>query len=109
VQFLEQWRYLVIDDGRKIYGFDHDGVYLSSRPWISHEHSEDNACLVIGDCFQYADGDQLIVRVSGGKCDQPVLLYLHEAGPKTEVLAPSFSLALWRLVHEELEGEEWDE
>jgi hypothetical protein len=31
---------------------------------------------------------------------RPVVAYLHEHGPLFENYAPSFSLALWRLVHE---------
>ena len=55
--------------------------------------------LVFGDCWRFADGDQLMFRLDTPDC--PVVLYLHEDRPPTvEPFAPSFSLALWRMVHE---------
>jgi len=103
LEFLRHWRYLYIDDGRTIYGYGYGGVAVTDVPWVSQEHMKGHDCLVIGSCWQYADGDQLIVQLGQGNSEQPVLLYLHEDGPKIEEFAPSFSLALWRLVFERLE------
>jgi hypothetical protein len=51
-------------------------------------------------------GDQLMFDLS--KPAQPVVAYLHEHGPRIELFAPSFSLALWRLVSD-LEDEDLDD
>jgi hypothetical protein len=55
---------------------------------------------MLGDYWRYADGDQLVMPLSGEK--NKVFLYLHEHGPNIEEFAPSFSLALWRTAHEKL-------
>lgn len=102
LDFLRRWRYIEVDAGLQIYGFDYDGVYPTGSPWVSDEHFKGRRYLIIGDCWNYADGDQLVVHISGDKCQQQVLLYLHEDGPRIEEYAPSFSLALWRLVYERL-------
>ncbi len=96
--FLSTCRYLKIDDGIEIGGFDHNGVYVTEMPWISEEHRPGKKYLVFADYWQYADGDQLMFDLS--EKDLPVIAYLHEHGPLFEFYAPSFSLALWRLVHE---------
>src|SRR4051812_25072902 len=31
--FLSRWRYLVLDDGLRVWGFDHDGLSVG-RPWV---------------------------------------------------------------------------
>ncbi len=94
--FLRRWRYLVIDDGYKVWGLDHDGVSIG-RPWVSTEHRPGVEYLVVGDYWQFADGDQLMFDLSDA--EQPLVAYLHEHGPLYETFAPSFSLALWRIVH----------
>ena len=95
--FLSRCRYLKIDDGREVGGFDHNGLYVTERPWISDEHREGVKYLVFANYWAYADGDQLLFDLSD--LDYPVVAYLHEHGPLYEAFAPSFSLALWRLVH----------
>ncbi len=95
--FLANWRYLIIGDGLKVWGFDHDGVSTGS-PWVSNQHRADVRYLVFGDYWDYADGDQLMFDLSDSR--RTVVAYLHEHGPRYETFAPSFSLALWRMVHE---------
>ena len=95
--FLRQWRYLYITDGRTIFGLDHQGVTIG-WPWISEQHHVTRRYLIFGDYWRYADGDQLMFDLS--RANQPVVAYLHEDGPLFEDFAPSFSLALWRVVHE---------
>ena len=97
-EFLSRCRYLKIDDGREIGGFGHDGLYVTERPWISDKHRADVEYLVFANYWVYADGDQLMFDLSHSH--YPVVAYLHEHGPLYETFAPSFSLALWRLVHE---------
>ena len=36
-----------------------------------------------------------------GEAGGAVVAYLHERGPLYESFAPTFSLALWRMVHED--------
>jgi hypothetical protein len=96
--FLARWRYLYIDDFMKISGFDHEGLYVVDRPWFSQEHRHGVPYLVFGDYGAYADGDQLLFDLSDE--DRQVVAYLHEHGPLYESFAPSFSLALWRIVNE---------
>jgi hypothetical protein len=95
--FLRRWRYLVMDDGLRVWGFDHDGVSVGG-PWVSDEHRPGVQYLVFADYWRYADGDQLLFEV--GDPGQAVVAYLHEHGPLYEGFAPSFSLALWRMVEE---------
>jgi hypothetical protein len=95
--FLANWRYLIIDDGLKVWGLDHEGVSIGG-PWVSDQHRADVRYLVFGDYWGYADGDQLMFDLSGSH--RTVVAYLHEHGPLYESFAPSFSLALWRMVHE---------
>jgi hypothetical protein len=97
--FLSNWRYLIIDDGLKVWGFDHEGVSIG-RPWVSDLHRPDARYLVFGDYWGYADGDQLMFDLS--EAHGAVVAYLHEHGPLYESFAPTFSLALWRMVHEDL-------
>lgn len=96
-QFLAVCRYLKIADGREIGGLDHEGVYVTARPWVS-THGTGAGYLVIANYWRYADGDQLMFDLS--EPGQPVIAYLHEHGPLFEFYAPCFSLALWRLIHE---------
>jgi hypothetical protein len=53
---------------------------------------------VFGHYWRYADGDQLLFDLDDPAT--PVVAYLHEHGPLYEQYAPSFSLALWRMVNE---------
>ena len=97
-QFLTVCRYLKIDDGTEVGGLDHDGLYVTEVPWVSNKHRPGVDYLVFAGYWRYADGDQLMFDLSEPSC--PVIAYLHEHGPLFEFFAPSFSLALWRLVHE---------
>ena len=95
--FLSRWRYLIIDDGLRIWGVKCRGVGIGS-PWLSDRHRAGTSYLVFADYGGYADGDQLMFDLTDPT--QPVIAYLHEHGPLYEVYAPSFSLALWRMVEE---------
>lgn len=95
--FLRRWRYLRIDDGREIWGFDSGDDRLET-PWVSDQHREDVNYLVFGNYWEHADGDQLLFDLS--EPDGAVVVYLHEHGPLFESFAPSFSLALWRMTEE---------
>jgi hypothetical protein len=97
-QFLKMCRYLKVDDGIEVGGLDHEGVCVTEVPWVSDEHRTGEKYLVFANYWRYADGDQLMFDLS--ETSQPVVAYLHENGPLFEDYAPSFSLALWRLVHE---------
>lgn len=97
-QFLSRCRYLKIDDGREIGGFDHNGLYATEIPWVSVDHRPSVQYLVFANYWHFADGDQLMFDLSDPS--HAVVAYLHEHGPLYELYAPSFSLALWRLVHE---------
>ena len=95
--FLSRWRYLVLDDGLRIWGLRHEGLSVG-EPWLSDQHRAGVRYLVFGDYWGFADGDQLLFDLSDPR--QVVVAYLHEHGPLYEEYAPSFSLALWRMVHE---------
>jgi hypothetical protein len=96
--FLANWRYLILGDGLKVWGFDHEGVGVGS-PWVSDHHRPGVRYLVFGDYWGFADGDQLMFDLS--EPSQVVVAYLHEHGPVYEEFAPCFSLALWRMAHED--------
>jgi hypothetical protein len=97
--FLRLHRYLLLSDGLEVSSLDHDGVHYANSPWVSEEHMPGRRFLVMGDYWTYADGDQLLVDLDDPQAS--VLVYLHEDGPQLEPFAPSVSLAIWRLVHEE--------
>ena len=97
--FLSRHRYLKLDDGREIGGLDHQGLYVTESPWLSDQHCPGRRYLVFAAYWRYADGDQLMFDLSDPA--QLVIAYLHEHGPAFAFYLPSFSLALWRLVHEE--------
>ncbi len=99
-QFHSSCRFLCIDDGLSIGGFDHNGTYPTEPHWISNEHSAGNKYLVFGAYWRYADGDQLLIDLDDPK--RPVVAYLHEHGPLFEYYAPTFSFALWRMTHESI-------
>ncbi len=96
-RFLRQWRYLMLGDGYRVWGLDHDGVSIG-WPWLSDQHRVGQRYLVFGDYWRYADGDQLMFDLDDPS--MPVVAYLHEHGPLIEEYAPSFSLALWRMARE---------
>jgi hypothetical protein len=96
-QCLARWRYLDMGTGLQIWGFDHEGIMIGS-PWVSTKHRAGSAFLVFGEYWNYADGDQLYFDLADSH--ETVYAYFHEQGPAYESFAPSFSLALWRLVHE---------
>lgn len=98
--FLRHRRYLIVDDGYQIWGLDHEGVHIGS-PWFSDQHRIGHRHLVFGDYWRYADGDQLLFDLDDP--GTPVVAYLHEHGPLFKWYAPSFSLALWRMVNELLQ------
>ena len=79
-------------------GFDHNGVHVAESVWLSDDHMPNRRLLVFGAFWRFADGDQLLIDLDDPTF--PVIAYLHEHGPLFERYAPSFSLALWRLVHE---------
>jgi hypothetical protein len=97
-QFLATCRYLKLEDGTEIGGFDYNGLFVVQSPWVSDQHRSGVQYLVFANYWRYADGDQLMFDLSDPT--YPVVAYLHEHGPLYEAYAPSFSLALWRLVHE---------
>lgn len=97
-QFLKTSRYLKVDDGIEVGGLDHEGVYVTEVPWVSEKHRSGVKYLVFANYWRYADGDQLMFDLS--EPSLPVVAYLNEHGPLFEDYAPSFSMALWRLVHE---------
>ena len=97
-QFLKMSRYLKVGDGIEVGGLDHEGVHVTAAPWVSDEHRPGVKYLVFANYWRYADGDHLMLDLS--EPNPPVVAYLHEHGPLFEDYAPSFSLALWRLVHE---------
>ncbi len=105
--FLARCRYLKMGDGREIGGLDHHGLFVTEKPWVSAEHRKGVEYLVFANYWAYADGDQLMFDLSNP--EYPVVAYLHEHGPLYEAFAPSFSLALWRLVHEFEEQDEEEE
>ena len=97
-EFLSRCRYLKINDGTEVGGASHEGVYVTERPWISYDDRRGMKYLVFANYWRHAAGDQLMFDLSDP--DYRVVAYLHEHGPLYESFAPSFSLALWRLVHE---------
>jgi hypothetical protein len=107
-EFLRRWRYLEVGSGVSIGGLDWNGVSNNGSLWVSDQHPTGGPCLVLGYCNQYADGDQWLMMPG----EERVLLYLHEFGPRIEEFAPSFSLALWRVIHENVtwgEDEDFEE
>lgn len=95
--FLRHWCYLNIEaSGLCVWGTSYKGVGMG-RPWISETYRAPWKYLVFADYWNYADGDQLMFDLN--HTGVPVVTYLHEHG-LIEYFAPSFSLALWRMVHE---------
>jgi hypothetical protein len=66
---------------------------------MSKNHRAPFRYLVFADYWQYADGDHLMFDLNDEAI--PVVAHLHEHW-LIEYFAPSFSLALWRMVHEEI-------
>ncbi|TVS15873.1 MAG: hypothetical protein EA424_15195 [Planctomycetaceae bacterium] len=94
--FLALCRYLKIDDGCEIGGFDHEGVYVAEIPCVSDQRRPGVPYLVFANDWRFADGDQLMFDLSDSNNPVVASLHEHEHGPLFEVYAPSFSLALWR-------------
>jgi hypothetical protein len=92
--FLSRWRYIDTGGGFAIGGLPMNGVHVGPLVWVSDEHVPGRRYLVFGDYSQYADGDQLMFDLDAP--GTPVMLYLHEHGPRVEPFAPSFSLAICR-------------
>ena len=93
-------RYIEIAPGACINGLDYDGVYLCGPINRIDDLAIPGTYLSIGDYYRFADGDQLLLALD--QADHPVVAYFHEHGPRIEYFAPSVSLALWRLVYEQL-------
>ena len=89
-EFLRHWKFAGEAGCFDLHGAD---------SWVENDLAARGSCLIIGNNWRYADGDQLVMPLSG-ETDK-VFLYLHEHGPKIEEFAPSFSLALWRMAHED--------
>ena len=99
-QFLSICRYVDLGPGAQIgTGVDRNGVYFGADSWVSDDHRPGVPYLVFADYWRFADGDQLMFDLSDDT--HPVIAYLHEHGPLYEFYAPSFSLALWRLMHDD--------
>jgi hypothetical protein len=101
---LRTHRCLVVDENVYIGGLDTSGKHAPDAGWISDEHRDGRTHLVIGRYDLYADGDQILIDLDDSK--QPVVVYLHEEGPRFEPFAPTVSLAVWRLVFEDDEEED---
>ncbi len=96
-QFLRRWCYLNVEaSGLQVWGTKYQGVSMG-QPWVSAGHRATYRYLVFGDYWEYADGDQLMFDLNDKSV--PVVVYLHEQN-LIEYFAPSFSLALWRMVNE---------
>ena len=95
--FLSICRYLKIADGLEIGGFDHEGIFVAEVPWISDKHREGVRYLVFANYGEFGDGDQLMFDLADPA--RAVTAYLRGHEPRFETFAPSFSLALWRIVH----------
>jgi hypothetical protein len=96
-EFLKVARYLKIDDGMEVGGLPLE-LSITETPWVSRDHRRGVKYLVFANYWYYADGDQLMFDLS--EPGQPIVAYLHDHGPLFEAFAPTFSLALWRLIHE---------
>ena len=96
---LRRWRYLDFGTGCNVWGFGYNGSSIG-RPWLSTEHRPPYRYLVFGDYWAYGDGDQLLLDLNDP--DTPVALYLHDHRGRIEYFAPTISLAVWRMVFEEL-------
>lgn len=97
-EFLLHCRYLKLADGLEVGGMPFKGEYVTESPWIFDQNQLNRSFLVFASYWQYADGDQMMIDLEDPS--NPVVVYLHEHGPLFELYAPSFSLALWRLVYE---------
>ena len=96
--FLSKCRYLKLGDECEVGGVPRKGVFSTEPLWVSHQHETSTELLVFAKFSEFADGDQLLIDLSDSSYS--VVAYLHEHGPAIEFYAPSFSLALWRLVHQ---------
>ncbi len=96
-EFFRQWKRAEGGSGLGFHSLDR---------WITDTRLAETAYLIAGDYWRYADGDALIMPLSSET--EKVFLYLHEDGPKIEEFAPSFSLALWRMAHDDRD-EDFDE
>jgi len=97
--FLQKWRSLRVDYS-EVYGPE-----SGFGPWVSDEHDPLHKYLVVGKCKSFSDGDELLIELD--QPEQRVFQYVYEAwvyvdvpGAKIELYAPSFSLAIWRLIHD---------
>lgn len=59
--FWTRCRYLCLDDGMNIGGFDHGGVCVAESIWLSLDHLPGRRFLVVGAYWRFADGDQLLI------------------------------------------------
>jgi hypothetical protein len=95
---LSRHRYLVFGGGVHIGGVLRDDRLPVEHPRISTEHRDGQTDLVIGRYDLYADGDQLLLDLDDPS--HPVRVYLHEEEGECDLLASSFSLAVWRFAVE---------
>lgn len=122
--FIARHRFLSVGDGLEIGGLDagtvsHDGERLPMSvvpsPWRVEMDSAVPAdrYIAIGQLWQYADGDQLLLDLQSD--EKGVYAYLHDpppnpvGAPLIEFYAPSVSLAIWRMVDEWCEFQDEDE
>ncbi len=87
---LKKYNFIILRDGIMLFGLD--SPYES--PWYSRKHAERQNYWVIGNCFIFADGDQLLMD-DDGRC----FLYRHENEEKIEKLSEDFSGMLDSLSH----------
>ena len=96
-EFLQHWKRV---EGASGFGFHGPDSWVTDERFTGGKYPN-SFYLVVGDYWRYADGDLLIMPLTG-ETDK-VLLYLHEDGPEIEEIAPSFSLVLWRMAHKDFE------
>ncbi len=95
---LSNWRYLYFGPGLAIWGLSYHGVTVG-WPWVQAMPDRPGEYLIIGDYWRYSDGDQLMLDLTDPEA--AAFIYLHESGSSVEYFAPSLSLAVWRMIHED--------
>jgi len=98
---LNRCKYLFIFEGYRIWGIDGPG----QRPGI--ERWEGRDCLVFGDYWRDADGDNLVLDLDSPP--KSSILVWHHDEASYEFLAPSLSVALCKIVDELFPEEHFEE
>jgi hypothetical protein len=99
--FVQRHGWLYLGPGWQVAGLMPEDHRVDEHvPWVSDRHQPPRTHLVIGAYWRFADGDQLLIDLADP--NGPVYVYLHEHGPFIDPLAPSFSLALYRLAADPL-------